>query len=225
MKNSFFHLAIILDGNRRWARKRGLPAAIGHKKGAENLRKLLPAFIAHGITHLTVFALSTENLKERNTSELKNIFRGIELFAKDEEIFRVNKIRLQLFGNLTKFPTTTKKVLRNLMERTKNYRELTLNLALDYGGRDEIVRAANKFVKSGRRATEKSFGETLDSGRQSDPDLLIRTGGKQRISNFLIWQLAYAELYFTEKMWPEFNEVELKKALEWFHEQKRTFGK
>ncbi|MFH1545907.1 MAG: polyprenyl diphosphate synthase [Patescibacteria group bacterium] len=225
MTQKTFHLAIILDGNRRWARKRALPAAIGHQKGAENLKKLLPTFISHGITHLTVYALSTENLQERSASELKNIFREIERFAKDEEIFHENKIRLQLFGEIAKFPISTKKALRNLVEHTKNYRELTLNLALGYGGRDEIVRAVNKFAETGQRATEKNFGKFLDSGDQPDPDLLIRTGGKRRISNFLIWQLAYAELYFTEKMWPQFDEAELEKALKWFQEQKRTFGK
>ncbi|MFH1375811.1 MAG: polyprenyl diphosphate synthase [Patescibacteria group bacterium] len=224
MKKSF-HLAIIIDGNRRWARKRVLPKSIGHRRGVENLKNLLPAFSANGITHLTVYALSTENLRERSTSELKNLFREIERFAADTEIFHKNGIRLQIFGKLTKFPASTKKVLRELSQGTKNHRQLNLNLALGYGGRDEIVRAAGQLAKSQKKITEKSLAETLDSGAQPNPDLLIRTGGKKRISNFLIWQLAYSELYFTEKMWPEFSEEELGKALSWFRKQKRNFGK
>ena len=221
MKKSF-HLAIIIDGNGRWARRRALPKSIGHRRGVENLKKLLPACIANGITHLTVYALSTENLKERSVGELKNLFREIERFAAEEKIFQEHKIRLQLMGTLSKFPASTKRVLRQLVNRTKNYRQLNLNLALGYGGRDEIIRAANALKQT---ATECSFSALLDSGDQPDPDLLIRTGGKCRLSNFLIWQLAYAELYFTDKMWPEFSEEELGKALSWFRKQKRNFGR
>jgi undecaprenyl diphosphate synthase len=222
---NYFHLAIILDGNRRWARKRRLPSALGHHKGIENLRKLLPTFIQNNITHLTTYALSTENLEKRTKSELQNLFTLIEKFAKNDDIFFENEIQLNIFGELKKFPTSTKKTLNKLVEKTKKHRKLIFNLALGYGSRKEIIRAANKFVKLSKRATEKSFEKKLYSYNQPAPNLLIRTGGKQRISNFLLWQLAYTELYFTEKMWPEFNEQELEKALQWYAEQKRTFGK
>ncbi len=224
MKNSF-HLALILDGNRRWAKKRGLPRLVGHRRGIENLRKLLPVFIANGITHLTAYALSTENLRERSASELANLFRLIEKFASEDSIFFENEIRLNVFGKLTKFPASTTKVLQELIERTRSHKKLVLNLAIGYGARAEIVRATNTLIKSGKRATEKNFARELFSSEQPDPDLLIRTGGKKRLSNFLLWQLAYAEFYFSEKMWPEFDAVELEIALEFFQNQNRNFGK
>ncbi len=156
---------------------------------------------------------------------MKNLFRLIEKFAKDNSVFHENEIQVNVFGELRGFPASTKKALTDLVKETTNHKKLVLNLGVGYGGRAEIVRAANEFVKKGKRANEKTFRQALYSKNQPDPDLLIRTGGKQRISNFLIWQLAYAELYFTEKMWPEFDKTELKKALEWFCKQKRTFGK
>ncbi|MCF7836118.1 di-trans,poly-cis-decaprenylcistransferase [Candidatus Gracilibacteria bacterium] len=225
MKKKDFHLAIILDGNRRWAKKNHLPVAFGHRRGVENLRKLLPIFVANGISHLTAYALSTENLQERTANELRNLFRLIEKFAADDAIFLENEIRVNIFGELRNFPNSTKKALRNLVAKTQQHHNLVFNLAVGYGSRAEIVRAANFFVKSGQRATEKNFAKFLFSENQPNPDLLIRTGGKRRISNFLLWQLAYAELYFTEKMWPEFGKKELVEALSWFHKQQRTFGK
>lgn len=224
MANSF-HLAVILDGNRRWAQKRGLPRLLGHRRGVENLRKLLPVFIQNGITHLTAYTLSTENLLERSTSELRNLFQLIERFAKDDAIFFENEVRLKVFGELKNFPSSTKKALQNLADKTQHHEKLVLNLAVGYGGRAEIIRAANVLIKAQKRATEKNFAQELFSANQPEPDLLIRTGGKKRLSNFLLWQLAYAELYFTEKMWPEFDAAELEKALEFFHQQKRNFGR
>lgn len=224
MENSF-HLALILDGNRRWAKKRGLPRLLGHRRGTENLRKLFPVFIKNKITHLTIYVLSTENLKNRNTSELANLFHLIEKFTTDDAIFFENEIHLKVFGELKKFPTSTKKALRKLMERTSQHKKLILNLALGYGARAEIIHATNNFVKLGKRATEKNFARELFSTNQPDPDLLIRTGGKKRLSNFLLWQLAYSEFYFSEKMWPEFDAAELEIALEFFRKQKRNFGK
>jgi undecaprenyl diphosphate synthase len=202
-----------------------LPAALGHRRGVENLRKLLPSFIEHKITNLTVYALSTENLKERKASELKHLFRLIEKFIADDTVFFENKIQVNVFGELRNFPSSTKKALKDLVERTRPHKKLTLNLALGYGGKNEIVEACNKFVKSGKKANEKTFEKALYSSNQPTVDLLIRTGGKKRISNFLLWQLAYAELCFIDKMWPEFDEAELKKILKWFHKQQRNFGK
>jgi undecaprenyl diphosphate synthase len=221
---NYLHLALILDGNRRWARQRKLPRLLGHRSGVQNLRRLLPAFIRNGITHLTTYALSTENLRERNHSELRNLFQLIEKFAQDDTIFFENEIQVNIFGELKDFPATTKKALHKLIKSTKKHRKLIFNLALGYGSRSEIIRAANEFVKINKRATEKTFEKKLYSSDQPSPDLLIRTGGQQRISNFLLWQLSYTELYFTDKMWPEFNEDELEKALRWHAEQQRNFG-
>lgn len=223
--NASFHIAIILDGNRRWARKRGLPRIIGHKKGADNLKRLLPTFIENKVTHLSVYALSTENISERNQAELKSLFREIEKLSKDISIFHDNGIRLRVFGDIRKFPTSAKKVIKKLVYETREHKNLNLNLALGYGSRDEILRAIKKLKKSGQAITEKKFNLALDSGGQPDPDLLIRPGGKSRLSNFLLWQLAYAELYFTDKLWPEFDENELKKAIMWFQDQQRNFGR
>lgn len=219
------HLAIILDGNRRWATQRGLPKITGHYHGSKNLRKLLPVMFSNGVNRVTVYALSSENLHERSAIELRNIFREIEKSGDDLDFFHNHEIRVRIFGNLKKFPTSTRKVLRRVVQVTKNYNKLNLNLALGYGGRDEIVRAAKKIMKAGKTFSEKTFSKFLDSSEQPDPDLLIRTSGTRRISNFLIWQLAYAELYFTEKMWPDFNESELRKAIDWFKKQRRNFGK
>ena len=225
MKIEPFHLALILDGNRRWARRRVLPSALGHHRGVENLKKLLPVFRKNKITHLTAYTLSSENLKERKASELKNLFELIEKFAANDKIIFENEVQINIFGELQKFPSSTKKNLNDLVRRTKKHRKLVLNLALGYGSRAEIVRAANEFVKSGKHASEKTFEKALYSGKQPPIDLLIRTGGKQRISNFLLWQLAYSELYFTEKFWPDFAEKDLIEALSWFRKQKRNFGK
>ncbi|MCF7846332.1 MAG: di-trans,poly-cis-decaprenylcistransferase [Candidatus Peribacteraceae bacterium] len=225
MHTEKFHLALIMDGNRRWARRRGLPRLVGHRRGVENLRKLLPLFIKSGITHLTIYALSTENLANRNQSELKSLFQLVEKFAKDNTTFFENEIHINIFGELKGFPASTKRALKKLSEETKAHKKLILNLAIGYGARAEIVRAANVLLKSGKRATEQNFSRELFSGTQPDPDLLIRTGGKRRLSNFLLWQLAYAEFYFSEKFWPEFDVTELERALEFFREQKRNFGK
>ena len=185
----------------------------------------MPTFIANEISHLTAFALSTENLTSRSTGELKNLFQLIEKFATDDAIFFENKIQVNIFGELRKFPASTKKVLRSLITKTAGHKKMILNLALGYGARAEIVRAANNLAKAGRRATEKNFAHELFSNEQPDPDLLIRTGGTRRLSNFLLWQLAYSEFYFSEKMWPDFDAAELEIALKFFREQKRNFGK
>lgn len=219
------HLALILDGNRRFARRRGLPRFIGHRRGIENFKKLLSVFSRFEVGTVTAYALSTENIHSRGVLELRNLFREIERFAADFETFAANEIRVRIFGELKNFPTSTKRVLQKLVRTTADFRKLNLNLCLGYGGRAEIVRAARKLVKAGRPISEKSFAAALDSAGQSDPDLLIRTGGSSRLSNFLPWQLAYTELYFTEKLWPEFNEAELAKAIKWFREQQRNFGK
>lgn len=220
-----FHIAFILDGNRRWAKARGLPKRIGHHRGVQNFKTLLPACIRQGVTHVTAYALSTENLKERDAAELKGLFAEIKLFGADLKTFHEHQIRIQVFGRLSAFPADVQAVLKRAIRETAHYTKLHANLALAYGGRDELIRAAKKLAKSDKPFTEKNFTSYLDSAGQPDPDLLVRTGGKKRLSNFLPWQLAYSELYFTDKMWPEFDEAELKTAIAWFLAQGRNFGK
>ena len=222
---SKFHIALILDGNRRWAKSRGLPRMLGHRRGIENLKHLLPHFIENRIDEISAYALSTENIAERDATEIRNLFREIERLGKDLELFEKHQIRVKLLGNLSKFPASTKRILKNLVEKTAKNQALQLNLALGYGSRDEILRACKQLVKSRKAINPSNFEKALDTAGGRNPDLLIRTGGKQRLSNFLLWQLAYSEFYFTEKFWPEFDEKELAKALDWFYSQQRNFGK
>jgi undecaprenyl diphosphate synthase len=219
------HIAFILDGNRRWAKARGLPKRIGHHRGVQNFKTLLPACIEQGVTHVTAYALSTENLKERDGAELRGLFAEIKLFGSDLATFHQHQIRIQVLGRLSAFPTDVQQVLKKAIRETAKYTKLHANLALAYGGRDELVRAAKHLAKSGKPCTEKNFESFLDSAGQPDPDLLVRTGGKKRLSNFLPWQLAYTELYFTDVMWPDFDAKELKKSIAWYEAQGRNFGK
>lgn len=219
------HVALILDGNRRWAKKNSLAKMLGHKRGLENLKKLLPNFIEEQVEWLTIFVLSTENLASRSQSELQNLFQLIEVFGQDLTLFERYQIRVKIFGCPKGLPVSTQKVLKRLTNATKSYAKLNLNLALNYGGQAEIVRAAQKLQKNGQKISIANFAQALDSRGQPEPDLLIRTGGQKRLSNFLPWQMVYTELYFLAKMWPEFQAQDLKKALNFYHRQKRNFGK
>jgi len=219
------HVAFILDGNRRWAKAKGLPKSVGHHRGYQNFKKLLPACIDAGIDTVTAYVLSTENIAERDTKELAHLFKEIQRVGNDIGHFEKHGIRVQIFGKSTGLPVDVRKTLKSVERATAKFNKLTCNLCINYGGRDEIVRAAKQLAKSGKPWSEKNLSAQLDSAGQSDPDFIVRTGGKARISNFLIWQAAYAEIYVTDKLWPEFNANELKKALDWFTDQKRTFGK
>lgn len=219
------HIALILDGNRRWAQGQKLPKLIGHKRGVENLKRLLPVFTKNQINWLTVFALSTENLASRSELELKNLFQIIEKFGCDLTFFQQHQIRVRIFGSGGELPESTQTVLQRLVQKTQKNTKLNFNLAINYGGRNEIIRAAQKLRQTRQVFSEENLNRALDSRGQPDPDLLIRTGGQQRLSNFLPWQLTYTELYFTTKMWPEFREVDLNCAIKFFHKQQRNFGK
>jgi undecaprenyl diphosphate synthase len=216
-----------MDGNRRWAAEKGLPKMMGHTEGAKNLKKIARAVKKHGITHLTLYALSTENLK-RTKKELDHLFSLFERLTDYIDDFFKEGARLQIIGDLSKIPPKTKKKLLDVVEQTKEHTAFTLTLAVAYGGRDEIVRAAKKLLVSGTNPddiTEALFESHTDLSGYPDVDLVIRTGGAERISNFLLWKIAYAELYFTKIYWPAFSESHLKAALDWFSEQKRNFGK
>ncbi len=218
------HVAVIADGNRRWAVAHGLPKLLGHTEGAKNLERIAKAAIKHGIKYLTIYALSTENLKGRSPEELSHLFSLFARLVDYEKMFHENEARFRTIGDLSKLPRDLQERLRKLEEATKGHSRITLTVALNYGGRDEIVRAANRLAKEGRQTDEQSFAAALDTAGLPDVDLVIRTGGHRRLSNFLLWQAAYAELYFTDTFFPAFGEKEFAAALDWFGEQQRNKG-
>lgn len=217
-----------MDGNRRWAKERGLPSMKGHSQGAETLRKITEIAGNIGISYLTFYALSTENLKGRSEAELKHLFSLMEKIKKYLKEFKKNEVQMRIIGDIDGIPKKTRDVLLDLVKETKHHKKLVLTLAINYGGRDEIVRAVKKIVKKGLKAseiTEEIFENALDTADTPEVDLMIRTGGDQRLSNYLPWQTTYAELYFEALYWPDFTEKELQKAVDWFLEQRRNKGK
>lgn len=213
------HIAIIMDGNRRWAKKRGLPASLGHKKGYENFKKIAEACYKMGVKILTVYAFSTENWKRSKTevSFLMNLFENV--LKNELNFFRDKKIKFNAIGQIKRLPDKLQKLVSEVMNETKNNKGGVLNLAMSYGGRAEILDAVKKSIKE-----KKSFEDCLYTAGQPDPDLLIRTGGEMRLSGFLPWQSVYSELYFSEKMWPDFGEKDLMSAIKEFQNRKRKFG-
>lgn len=221
------HVAIIMDGNGRWAKQRGLPRIEGHRAGAKNVRKVARAFADHGIKYLTLFAFSTENWdrpKEEVTGLLHLLSQSI-----DEEIQRFHQANIKLvhIGKPDRLPLELKRKVKSATELTKDNTGMTLCLAFDYGSRSEIVDAV-RCIKEGNVSpegiSETIFSSYLDTADIPDPDLLIRTGGEFRLSNFLLWQVAYSELYFTPVSWPDFNEKEIEKALLDYKQRQRRFG-
>ena len=222
------HVAIIADGNRRWAVARGLPKLLGHTEGAKNLERIAKATIKHDIGYLTIYALSTENLKGRSSEELAHLFTIFGKLVDYEKLFHENDARFKTIGDLSKLPLDLQERLHNLEEKTKKHSRIILTVALNYGGRDEIVRAVSRALEKGKRGKtidEAAFSSLLDTAGLPDVDLVIRTGGYHRLSNFLLWQAAYAELYFTDTFFPAFDEQEFTTALDWFSQQQRNQGK
>lgn len=220
-----------MDGNGRWAKERGLPRAAGHKAGIDNFKKIVKDANQIGIKYLTLFAFSTENWKRPKT-EVGMLMRALEHFL-DRELAELNKnnIRLRFVGRDDPIPKNIIDKLKKAQSQTQNNTGLTLNLALNYGSRTEIVDAAKKLAKSISNKTiniddvdERVFSEFLYTADTPDPDLLIRTSGEMRISNFLLWQLSYAELYFTGKFWPDFKADDFKQALKEYGARERRFG-
>lgn len=226
------HIGIIMDGNRRWAKKRGLIPQLGHKEGADNLIKIAEACEEIGIKYLTVFAFSTENWKrsEEEVEYLMNLFiSSIRSFKKrsNEKSYRV-----QLTGDINRLNDELQKEIREVEELTKNNTGLTINFAINYGGRAEILNVVKNIAteyKEGKITLEdideNLFNKYVQTKNSPDPDLIIRTGGEQRLSGFLIWQSAYSEFYFTKVYWPDFDKEELKKAVIEYSNRKRNFGK
>lgn len=222
------HVAIIMDGNGRWAERRGLPRLEGHRKGVEVTRSIVEESGKLGIRFLTLYSFSTENWK-RPIGEVQGL---MHLFEESIERYgdelNANDVRVRFLGRREGLPKEVVKSITELEEKTAFNQGLTLNLAINYGGRDEIIRAVQHIYKENPELLvhldEGAFHSYLDTALCPDPDLLIRTGGEKRISNFLLWQIAYTELWFTETFWPDFTVAEFRQALEDFASRKRKFG-
>jgi len=216
------HVAIIMDGNRTWARNRGLPSLSGHKKGVDALNSVIQACPQLGVDVLTVYAFSTENFR-RSPQEVDGILNTMADMADTNlHLFIENNIRVTLLGTLDNLPARVVHSLTQLVERTQHCDGAVLQAAVNYGGRDEIVRATKKVVAAGKEITEENISNYLDS--TAEPDILIRTGGHVRISNFLMWQSAYTEFFFVQKNWPAFTGEDLANILKQFKTRTRKFG-
>jgi undecaprenyl diphosphate synthase len=221
------HVGIIMDGNGRWARARGLPRAAGHRAGTENLRRVLRAAVEFGVSILTIYAFSTENWS-RPEGEVKALLTILEGMI-DRELQELHQegVQLRHVGRLERLPAKLQQKIRQAIELTKSNQRLLLNVAFDYGGRAEIVDAARHIIADGVPAdevTEELISRHLYTAGLPDPDLIIRTSGEMRISNFLIWQGAYAEYYASPANWPDFDKDELYKALRAYTQRERRFG-
>lgn len=220
------HIAIIMDGNGRWASERNLPRIIGHKVGSESVREIIRVCLELGIKYLTLYSFSTENW-QRPKEEIKGLMELLKFLLKNE-VDELSKrgVSIRAIGKLDYLPNDVKDELFKAIEKTKNNNKLKLYLALSYGGRQEILDAVNKIIKSKLKSIdEENFRNFLYDPTLPDPDLLIRTSGEYRISNFLLWQISYSELYFTKTLWPEFRREEFIKAIEDYSKRKRKFGK
>lgn len=225
------HIAIILDGNGRWAKNRGMPRSYGHVKGCANLETICDDIKELGVKYLTVYAFSTENWK-RSREEIDGLMKLFRNYLKKcIRISTKNKMKVRVIGDITAFDKDIQDGIVKLEEHSSQYDELHFQLALNYGSRDEMVRGARKMLEDCRNGKispqdmdEELFGSYLDTAGLPDPDLMIRTSGEQRLSNFLLWQLAYTEFYFTDVPWPDFNKDELVKAIDKYNERDRRYG-
>lgn len=222
------HIAIIMDGNRRWAKEKHLPSAMGHQKGVDSLRSTMRLFDRFGIKYLTVYAFSTENWNRKK--EEVEFLMGLLAKTLLNELDDMHKenIRIRFLGDLTKLSKNLVDIVKNAENKTKDNTGVNLNIAFNYGSRDEITNALKAIVQEGLKSediTEDTISNHLYTKDIPDPDLLIRTGGEKRISNYLLWQLAYSEIYVTDAYWPEFDENELSKAIVEFEHRNRRFGK
>lgn len=222
------HIAIIMDGNRRWAKEKNLPSAMGHKKGVDSLKNILRACNDFSIKYLTVYAFSTENWN-RKKEEVEFLMNLVDVTLTNElaEIHKEN-VQIHFIGDLTKLSDKLQKILANAVETTKNNTGVVLQIALNYGSRDEIVHAVQKIVESGVKSDEideQLISENLYTAGVPDPDILIRTGGEQRISNYLLWQIAYSEIIIRSEFWPDFDKNSLKDSILEFGKRQRRYGK
>ncbi|WP_158903238.1 polyprenyl diphosphate synthase [Burkholderia sp. L27(2015)] len=225
------HIAIIMDGNGRWATQRRLPRAAGHTKGVDAVRGIVEACARRGVEYLTLFAFSSENWR-RPTDEVSFLLR-LFVSALEREVARMhaNGIRLRVVGDLSMFNDRIQDLVRRAELKTAQNDRLTLTIAANYGGRWDMLQATRKLMAQAAATgitgplDETQFAEHLAMAYAPEPDLFIRTGGEQRVSNFLLWQLAYTELYFTDQYWPDFDDAMLEQAIGWFQQRERRFGR
>jgi undecaprenyl diphosphate synthase len=222
--NELKHAAIIMDGNGRWAQIQGKRRSFGHEAGAKSVEKITSCAAKIGLKYLTLYAFSTENWK-RPKSEVVFLMNLLKHFLiKHLKTLKENNIRFETIGDLSKLDSKLQKEIENVKEQTKNNNGLTQVLAINYGSHDEITRACQKLVKNGLKITEENLQTNLDTKDFPCVDLLIRTGGEQRLSNFLLWQASYAELFFTKTLWPDFSESEFEQIIREYQKTQRKFG-
>jgi len=221
--NKLNHIAFIMDGNGRWGMKRKKSRNFGHLNGVKVVKKIVKVSIKFQIPIITFYVFSTENWK-RPKIEINYLFNLINLYFKKEiDSVIKNGIKINLIGNINKLPIKIKQSLKKTINMTKNNNKIIVNLAINYGSRSEIINSIKK-IKIIKKINEKNFSKLLYTKNLPEPDILIRTGGQKRISNFLLWQIAYTEIYFLNKLWPDFNEKDLKKIIIDFKKIKRNFG-
>ena len=222
--NSVNHVAIIMDGNGRWAIKKGRSRNYGHQQGLKSIEKIVNYSIKKKITYLTLFTFSSENWK-RPKNEIKFLFKLLEnYFKKNLDKVVSNGIKVKIIGDKSKLSKNLKKIIKLAESKTKKNNRIFLQLALNYGSKNEIINSIKIINKRKQRITKKNFEENLYTAGFPNPDILIRTGGQKRLSNFLLWQLAYSEIFFIDKMWPDFNKNDLNKIIHKFEKIKRNFG-
>lgn len=220
------HVAIIMDGNGRWAKRRHLPRTAGHAAGSKTFKDIARYANKIGIKYMTVYAFSTENWK-RPQEEVDNIMGILRQYLKDTDQFKTENIKLTFIGGRERLPDDIKELMAKAEDDSKDFTGMHLNIAVNYGGRDEIVTAVKKIVASGVRAeeiTDELISQNLYTAGQPDPDFIIRPSGEYRLSNYLIWQSAYAEFWFSDVLWPDFSPKHLEEALDSFSERNRRFG-
>ena len=231
MNNIPVHIAFIMDGNGRWAKKRMMPRTYGHNEGTKTIRKIALEANRLGVKAMTVYAFSTENWK-RSEAEVKGLMLLLKAYV-EKMLAKTNSnnIKINILGDISKLDISLQKSINRILDKTKENTGLTLNIAFNYGGRDEIVKATQKISEEVKKGNinvedidEKMVGDYLYTKGQPDPDIMIRTSGELRLSNFLLWQLAYTEFVFLNKYWPDFNEKDLDNAVEDFQKRHRNFG-
>jgi len=223
--NELKHIAIIMDGNGRWAKKQGfLKRIVGHEEGAKRVRELTIHASNMGLNYLTLYAFSTENWK-RSETEVSFLMKLMDRYLKNElSLFMENNVKFETIGDLEKLPESLKETIAYTKEKTAHFDGLTQVLAVNYGSKNEIIRAVNKAIKEGREVDEQSFDTLLDTKDMDPVDILIRTGGDKRLSNYLLWQAAYSELFFTDTLWPDFTADMLDSVIDSFKHIERRFG-
>ena len=219
------HVGIIMDGNGRWATLRGKNRSFGHREGSKNVDRIVSYAFSKGVKSLSLYAFSSENWA-RPKEEVDELMRLLELYFKKfiKKVLK-NDVKLMIMGDTSVFSGGLKKVIDNALEKSKDNTSHILNIAINYGGRQEIITACKKLIENGEEITDEGISKNLYTAESGEPDLIIRTGGEYRISNFMLYQGAYSELYFTKVLWPDFDEKEFDLALEDFSNRKRRFGK